>query len=546
MGEPQEPQRQVAIITGGSRGLGRALATELARRGWALVLDARRVHELDAAAAELARRHRRRRVPGDVTDPGAPRPRSSQAATELGPRPLVVNNASTLGHSPLPRLDELDPGVLRDVFDDNVVAPVALVQARARRTSPTARTVREHHVRRGRRGLRGLGRLRLVQGRARARQPRPRRRASRPPRARRRPRRHAHRDAPGRVPGRGHLRPARARGERPRALALLGPRPAERPLRGPRPSPSEGRHVMLVTSPHPRLRRSTRPTRRTSRPRPAACAATTSGCSSRRATADPGRHPLREPRRLPRPRRPRRGQHLGDLPGGARRSPARRRAGRRPPLGRAGRRRRGSSRSAQPAAGATAPLRPRRRRRHRPVRRRDGSGSSRRSPTRGGSGWPHLDVPGSPLAYAARFGRPIRYRHVRRDWPLGFYQSVFSRRARAAPRCRARPALHRRLVADLDPARGPDHPAAPRTPACRPWRAASARTPSATGAAARPRPTVNATRADGGRVIARRHHRRARPRRPSPTTDGRVHPGCGWTERGRQRPTRRCRPSMVC
>lgn len=128
MGEPHEPQRQVAIITGGSRGLGRALATELARRGWGLVIDARRAHELDAAAAELRALTEVAALPGDVTNP-AHRAALVEAATGLGALSLVVNNASTLGHSPLPRVDAIDPAVLRDVFETNVIAPVALVQA---------------------------------------------------------------------------------------------------------------------------------------------------------------------------------------------------------------------------------------------------------------------------------------------------------------------------------------------------------------------------------------------------------------------------------
>jgi len=135
MGEPQEPQRRVAIVTGGSRGLGRALATELARRGWALVLDARRAPELDATAADLRALTTVTAVPGDVTDP-AHRDALVRAATELGTLALVVNNASTLGASPLPRVDELDPAVLRTVFETNVVAPVALVQAALRHLVP--------------------------------------------------------------------------------------------------------------------------------------------------------------------------------------------------------------------------------------------------------------------------------------------------------------------------------------------------------------------------------------------------------------------------
>jgi len=46
----------------------------------------------------------------------------------LGPVDLVVNNASTLGASPLPTIDEIDAGVLRATFETNVVAPVALYQ----------------------------------------------------------------------------------------------------------------------------------------------------------------------------------------------------------------------------------------------------------------------------------------------------------------------------------------------------------------------------------------------------------------------------------
>ena len=44
-----------ALITGASRGLGLALARELARRSWRLVIDARGAEALEAARAELAR-----------------------------------------------------------------------------------------------------------------------------------------------------------------------------------------------------------------------------------------------------------------------------------------------------------------------------------------------------------------------------------------------------------------------------------------------------------------------------------------------------------
>ena len=57
-----------AIITGASRGLGRALADALAGRGWRLVIDARNEDELEAARAELAQRTEVLAVAGDVAD----------------------------------------------------------------------------------------------------------------------------------------------------------------------------------------------------------------------------------------------------------------------------------------------------------------------------------------------------------------------------------------------------------------------------------------------------------------------------------------------
>ncbi|WP_328916794.1 MULTISPECIES: SDR family NAD(P)-dependent oxidoreductase [unclassified Streptomyces] len=121
----------VAIITGASRGLGRALAAGLAERGWDLVLDGRNADALRSAAADLERGApgRVRAVPGDVTDAGH-RAELVAAALALGEGvDLLVNNASALGAEPLVPLAELPVEGLREALETNVTAPFALVRA---------------------------------------------------------------------------------------------------------------------------------------------------------------------------------------------------------------------------------------------------------------------------------------------------------------------------------------------------------------------------------------------------------------------------------
>ncbi|HVB70533.1 MAG TPA: SDR family oxidoreductase [Acidimicrobiales bacterium] len=118
----------VAIVTGASKGFGRELALDLARDGWALVIDARGERALDDVARELsASEVSVRAVAGDVTDPSH-RAELVAAAEELGSLELLVNNASTLGPSPLLRLELYPLNELRRVLEVNVVAPLALIQ----------------------------------------------------------------------------------------------------------------------------------------------------------------------------------------------------------------------------------------------------------------------------------------------------------------------------------------------------------------------------------------------------------------------------------
>ncbi|OBF60037.1 short-chain dehydrogenase [Mycobacterium sp. 852002-50816_SCH5313054-b] len=120
-------QSHVAIVTGASRGFGKAVTAALLDRGWAVVTDARRAPDLKATVAEL---NSNRLIPlaGDVTD-ASHRDALVAAATGAGPLRLLVNNASRLGPSPQPALADYPPGELRAVYEANVFAPVALVQA---------------------------------------------------------------------------------------------------------------------------------------------------------------------------------------------------------------------------------------------------------------------------------------------------------------------------------------------------------------------------------------------------------------------------------
>jgi NAD(P)-dependent dehydrogenase (short-subunit alcohol dehydrogenase family) len=116
-----------ALITGASRGLGAALATGLAEAGWKLVIDARTAGELRASAERLSGLTTVVAVPGDVVDDDH-RAELAAAASHLGGADLLINNASTLGGSPPPRLADFPLPALLETFEVNVLAPIALTQ----------------------------------------------------------------------------------------------------------------------------------------------------------------------------------------------------------------------------------------------------------------------------------------------------------------------------------------------------------------------------------------------------------------------------------
>lgn len=120
----------VAVITGASRGLGRAVALALAAERWSLVIDARTLADLDVVVAELEDRGAAGVVSlaGSVAD-AEHRRKIVGEVVRVGALDLLVNNASILGPSPQPSLADYPIDLLSQVYDVNVVAPLALTQA---------------------------------------------------------------------------------------------------------------------------------------------------------------------------------------------------------------------------------------------------------------------------------------------------------------------------------------------------------------------------------------------------------------------------------
>jgi len=117
-----------ALITGGSKGFGLALAESLVADGWSVVIDGRNPDALDEAVTRLRGVSNGQAVRGILGDVADPNHRDELARAVGDDLDLLVNNASTLGPSPQPNLADYPLDDYRRVVDVNVVAPLALIQ----------------------------------------------------------------------------------------------------------------------------------------------------------------------------------------------------------------------------------------------------------------------------------------------------------------------------------------------------------------------------------------------------------------------------------
>jgi len=117
-----------AIITGASRGLGRAIADAYARRGIRLVLTARDADALSAAASGLQEFTDVWAVAGDVGVEHHRQRLVADAVQRFGGIDILINNASELGPSPMPSLAALSVEDYARILDIDAIAPLRLTQ----------------------------------------------------------------------------------------------------------------------------------------------------------------------------------------------------------------------------------------------------------------------------------------------------------------------------------------------------------------------------------------------------------------------------------
>ena len=123
-------QHTGVLVTGAGRGLGAALAKELASQGAHVVLVAREPLAVESVASEIRSAGGvAHALAADVADKEAVYAITGAAAALAGPIDVVVHNASTLGAAPLPLLLDTECEDLERVLEVNLVGPFRITKA---------------------------------------------------------------------------------------------------------------------------------------------------------------------------------------------------------------------------------------------------------------------------------------------------------------------------------------------------------------------------------------------------------------------------------
>ena len=120
--------KKTALITGASRGLGFSLAEILANKGWNLLINARNADQLLSAKKRLAAITEVIAIAGDVRDELHLLQLAEALEKNQWNIDLLVNNASALGVSPMPRLLDHPIDDLHVVLHTNMIAPISILQ----------------------------------------------------------------------------------------------------------------------------------------------------------------------------------------------------------------------------------------------------------------------------------------------------------------------------------------------------------------------------------------------------------------------------------